>query len=168
MHDCCRLLSSLSTFADKVNISNTSLLVTRKTYAILIEDVDTNSFIGETLTIDLGSAEEVFDEENIISGMALSKKERTNSFYSERFTASVEVPPALFRDVGSDDTIQKQRISYSVFVQGSLFLSQNASQKSIIVGVRVNGTKKVAILSDPITVYFLSQQVHHKTHPLTA
>ena len=138
-----------------MNLSNTSSILIRESYAILIENIDTDSFIGETLTVDLGSVEDAFRQGNKIKESALNKEERTNGSVNERFTATVRVPQSIFKD----DIGQKQRLSYSVFVQGSLFLNQNASQQSIIVGVRVNGTKNVGMLQSPITVYLQRQQV---------
>ena len=147
---------SLGDFTDKVNLSNTSAILTRETYAVLIEDIDTDSFIGETLTVDLGSVEDAFKQGEKIEKSALNKEEGTNSSLNERFTATVQVQRSIFKD----DTDQKQRLSYSVFVRGSLFLTQNVPQQSIIVGVRVNGTKKkVGMLQSPITVYLQRRQV---------
>ena len=148
-------MSSLGDFTDKVKLSNTSTILTRETYAILIEDINTDSFVGETLTVDLGSVEDAFKQGNKIEESALNKEEGTNSSLNKRFIATVRVPWSIFKD-GTD---QKQRLSYSVFVQGSLFLNQNATQQSIIVGVRINGTKKVGMLQSPITVYLQRQQV---------
>ena len=156
-----RLLSSLGDFTDKVNLSNTSTILTRETYAILIEDIDTDSFIGETLTIDLGSVDKAFRQGDNIKESALNKEEGTNSSLNERFTATVRVPQSIFKDDASTegDSLQKQRLSYSVFVQGSLFLNQNASQQSIIVGVRLSSTRKVETLQSSISVYLQRQQV---------
>ena len=129
------------------------MILTRESYAILVEDIDTDSFVGETLTVDL---EDAFKQGNTIEESALNKEEGTNSSLNKRFTATVRVPRSIFKD----DTDQKQRLSYSVFVRGSLFLNQNASQQSIIVGVRVNGTKKTdMMLQNPITVYLQHQEV---------
>ena len=132
------------------------MILTRESYAILVEDIDTDSFIGETLTVDLGSVEDAFKQGNKIEESVLNKEERTNSFLNKTFTATVRVPQSVFKD----DTDQKQRLSYLVFVRGSLFLDQNASQQSIIVGVRVNGTKKTdMMLQNPITIYLQRQEV---------
>jgi RNA-binding protein YhbY len=146
---------SLGDFADRVNLSNTSTIITRESYAILIEEIDTDSFTGETLIVDLGSVDDAFEQGNKIEESALNKEEGTNSSLNERFTATVRVPQSIFQD-DSTDHDQKQRLSYSVFVRGSLFLNQNASQQSIIVGVRVNGTDMV---QNPIIVYLQRQEV---------
>ena len=53
-----RLLLSLADFTERVNLSNTSTILTRESYAIIIEEVDTDSFTGETLTVDLGSVDD--------------------------------------------------------------------------------------------------------------
>lgn len=143
---------SLADFMDRVNLSNTSTILTRESYAILIEEIDTDSFIGETLTVDLGSVEDAFKQ---IEESALNKEEGTNSSLKERFTATVQVPQSIFND-DKLNMDKKQRLSYSVFVRGSLFLNQNALQQSIIVGVRVNGT---GMLQSPITVYLQRQEV---------
>ena len=65
------------------------------------------------------------------------------------------MPQSIFND-DKLNMDKKQRLSYSVFVRGSLFLNQNALQQSIIVGVRVNGTD---MLQSPITVYLQRQEV---------
>ena len=146
---------SLADFTDRVNLSNTSTILTRESYAIIIEEVDTDSFTGETLTIDLGSVDNALKLGNNIEESALNKEAGTNSSFQGRFTATVQVPQSIFND-NKLNTDEKQRLSYSVFVRGSLFLNQNASQQSIIVGVRVNGTD---ILQNPITVYLQRQEV---------
>lgn len=150
-----RLLSSLGDFTDRVNLPNTSTILTRETYAVLIEDVSTDSFIGETLTVDLGSVEDAFRQGSKIEESALNKEEGTNSSFNDRFTATLRVPQSIFKD----NSGQKQRLSYSVFVQGSLFLNQSASQQSIIVGIRVNGTKRAGMLQSPIAAYLQRQLV---------
>ena len=146
---------SLADFTDRVNLSNTSTILTRESYAIIIEEVDTDSFTGETLTVDLGSVDDALKLRNNIEESALKKEAGTNSSFQGRFTATVRVPQSIFNDdkLNSD---KKQRLSYSVFVRGSLFLNQNALQQSIIVGVRVNGTD---MLQNPITVYLQRQEV---------
>ena len=146
---------SLGEFADRVNLSNTSTIIARESYAFLIEEIDTHSFIGETLTVDLGSVEDAFSQGNRIEESALNREGGTNSSLNERFTAALRVPQSIFND-GID---QRQRLSYSVFVRGSLFLNQNASQQSIIVGVRANSTNNARRQRSPITVYFQRQQV---------
>ena len=146
---------SLGEFTDRVNLSNASTIITRESYAFLIEEIDTHSFIGETLTVDLGSVEDAFNQGNRIEENALNREGGTNNSLNERFTAALRVPQSIF----NDDTDQRQRLSYSVFVRGSLFLNQNASQQSIIVGVRVNSTKKIEMQRSPITVYLQRQQV---------
>ena len=144
---------SLADFTNRVNLSNTSTILTRESYAIIIEEIDTDSFTGETLTVDLGSVDNAFKQGNNIEESALNKEAGTNSSFQGRFTATVQVPQSIFQDNNMD---RKQRLSYFVFVQGSLFLDQNASQQSIIVGVRVNGTD---MLQSPITVYLQRQEV---------
>ena len=146
---------SLADFTDRVNLSNTSTILTRESYAIIIEEVDTDSFTGETLTVDLGSVDDALKLGNNIDESALNKEAGTNNSFQGRFTATVQVPQSIFND-DKLNTDKKQRLSYSVFVRGSLFLNQNASQQSIIVGVRVNGTD---ILQNPITVYLQRQEV---------
>ena len=146
---------SLADFTDRVNLSNTSTILTRESYAIIIEEIDTDSFTGETLTVDLGSVDDALKLGNNIEESALNKEAGTNSSFQGRFTATVQAPQSIFND-DKLNTDKKQRLSYSVFVRGSLFLNQNASQQSIIVGVRVNGTD---MLQNPITVYLQHQEV---------
>ena len=136
-------------------MSNTSTIITRESYAFLIEEIDTHSFIGETLTVDLGSVEDAFNQGNRIEEGALNREGGTNSSLNKRFTAAVRVPRSVF----NDDTDQRQRLSYSVFIRGSLFLNQNASQQSIIAGVRMNSTNNARRQQSPITVYLQRQQV---------
>ena len=148
---------SLADFTDRVNLSNTSTILTRESYAIIIEEINTDSFTGETLTVDLGSVDDALKLGNNIEESALNKEAGTNSSFQGRFTATVQVPQSIFND-DKLNTDKKQRLSYLVFVRGSLFLNQNASksQQSIIVGVRVNGTD---MLQNPITVYLQRQEV---------
>lgn len=154
-----RLLSSLSDFTDKVNITNTSTLLKRKTFAILIKDTDVKTFRGESLTIesDLDLSENGFTQENAISKNAPTKEGETNStVHGKAATTSIEVPSTLLQDLGLEGKEERQRISYSVFGSGNLFQVQNISQLSVIVGVRVNSTKK---LTHSIVVNFQPKQV---------
>ena len=157
----CRLLDSLTSFTDNLPISNSSATFTRKTYALQVNDIDTNKFRGQTLSVDLGSVQEAMSISSSIREEAIQTIEG-NEVPLDNRTASVQVPPSVFRDFGQSSG--HQRLSYSVFVRDTLFQSSDENQSnltlgSIIVAVRVNGTTASGNLSTPITVTFQASEV---------
>ena len=157
----CRLLDILTNFTNNLIITNsTSATFTRKTYALQVNDIDTSSFQGQTLSVDLGSVQEAMSISSSIHKEAIQTISRSKAYQNK--TASVQVPASLFRDFGQSS--EQQRLSYSVFVRDTLFQSSDENQSnltvgSIIVAVRVNGSTASGNLSTPITVTFQASEV---------
>ena len=157
----CRLLDILTNFTNNLIITNsTSATFTRKTYALQVNDIDTSSFQGQTLSVDLGSVQEAMSISSSIHKEAIQTISRSKAYQNK--TASVQVPASLFRDFGQSS--EQQRLSYSVFVRDTLFQSSDENQSNLIVGsiivaVRVNGSTASGNLSTPITVTFQASEV---------
>ena len=125
-----------------------------------MNDIDTSSFQGQTLSVDLGSVQEAMSISSSIQEEAIQTISRSKAYQNK--TASVQVPASLFRDFGQSS--EQQRLSYSVFVRDTLFQSSDENQSnltvgSIIVAVRVNGSTASGNLSTPITVTFQASEV---------
>ena len=125
-----------------------------------MNDIDTSSFQGQTLSVDLGSVQEAMSISSSIHKEAIQTISRSKAYQNK--TASVQVPASLFRDFGQSS--EQQRLSYSVFVRDTLFQSSDENQSnltvgSIIVAVRVNGSTASGNLSTPITVTFQASEV---------
>ena len=157
----CRLIDSLTNFTNNLAITNsTSATFTRKTYALQLHDINTSSFQGQMLSVDLGSVQEAMSISNNIQDEAIQTIEGNRVFQNR--TASVQVPSSVFQDLGQSDV--QQRLSYSVFVRDTLFQSSDENQSnltvgSIIVAVRVNGSTASGNLSTPINVTFQASEV---------
>ena len=162
----CRLLDSLTNFTNNLAITNsTSATFTRKTYALQVNDIDTSSFQGQTLNVDLGSVQDATSINSNLREAAIQVIEENKVFLNR--TASVQVPASVFRDLGQSDV--QQRLSYSVFVRDTLFQSSDENQSnltvgSIIVAVRVNGSTASGNLSTPITVTLQASEVGGVKH----
>ena len=158
----CRLIDSLTSFTDNLIFTNTTTATfTRKTYALQLHDVDTSNFLGQTLSVDLGSVQEAMSISSNIREEAIQTIEGNKVFLNNR-TASVQVPASVFQDLGQSDV--QQRLSYAVFVRDTLFQSSDENQSnltvgSIIVAVRVNGSTASGNLSTPINVTFQTSEV---------
>ena len=158
----CRLIDSLTSFTDNLMFTNTTTATfTRKTYALQLHDVDTSNFLGQTLSIDLGSVQEAMSISSNIREEAIDTIEGNKVFLNNR-TASVQVPASVFRDLSQNDV--QQRLSYTVFVRDTLFQSSDENQSnltvgSIIVAVRVNGSSASGNLSTTINVTFQASEV---------
>ena len=156
------MIDSLTSFTDNLIFTNTTTATfTRKTYALQLHDVDTSNFLGQTLSVDLGSVQEAMSISSNIREEAIQTIEGNKVFLNNR-TASVQVPASVFQDLGQNDV--QQRLSYSVFVRDTLFQSSDENQSnltvgSIIVAVRVNGSTASGNLSTPINVTFQASEV---------
>ena len=152
-----RILNSLDAFTDTLDLStvNQTLRSNRtslrfKQFALQVEDITTETFIGQTFTIALGPVEQARNVSTVIDQNALitdddifdSHKEQTTT----EATATLQLHPMLFEDCITSETNESsrkalsQRLSYSVFLSDAFFLPQNRTLNkvgSIIIGARV-------------------------------
>ena len=146
-------------FSDNVPLQNDSntTTFTRKTFALLVKEVDVMRFDDETLFINLGTVEEATNTSEQIDPNSLVVSTSNIADTNVVTTAEVEVPQSVLRDEGRPT----QRLSYTVFANDSLFQSADKTQNntvlgSIVVSVRVNVSNE---LPDPIRVSFVINMV---------
>ena len=145
-------------FSDNVPLQNDSntTTFTRKTFALLVKEVDVMRFDDETLFINLGTVEEATNTSEQIDPNSLVVSTSNIADMNLVTTAEVEVPQSVLSD--EEPT---QRLSYTVFANDSLFQSADETQNntvlgSIVVSVRVNVSNE---LSSPIRISFLINMV---------
>lgn len=153
----------MTVFSDNVLLQNdsNSTIFTRKTFALLVEDVDVTRGVDETLFINLGTVEEATNTSERINPNSLTKSNITNM--SATTTAEVRVPQLVIADLNSGEK-QTQRLAYTVFTNDSLFQSTNETQNnitlgSIVISVQVNASNDTSDLPAPIQVTFLINAV---------
>ena len=146
-------------FSDNVPLQNDSntTTFTRKTFALLVKEVDVMRSDDETLFINLGTVEEATNTSEQIDPNSLVVSTSNIADTNVVTTAEVEVPQSVLRDEGRPT----QRLSYTVFANDSLFQSADETQNntvlgSIVVSVRVNVSNE---LPDPIRVSFVINMV---------
>ena len=97
-------------------------------FAIQVQDVDRDSFVGETFSIDLGTVQEAIsiseiDQTRLITMMnALADA-----------TASLQVPATIF-DSNRQTGGPKQRLSYGLFLSDALFQTEEIASGRFVVG----------------------------------
>jgi len=146
-------------FSDNVPLQNDSntTTFTRKTFALLVKEVDVMRFNDETLFINLGTVEEATNTSEQIDPNSLVVSTSNIADTNVVTTAKVEAPQSVLSDEGKPT----QRLSYTVFANDSLFQSADETQNntvlgSIVVSVRVNVSNE---LPDPIQLSFLINMV---------
>ncbi len=174
-----RILASLETFLDNLNTSTVSnstsnqTVLSFETFAMTVQDLDPDSFQGQTFVVDLGPVDEEMNNTGVIDQDALMTFNDGNGDTSdnrsetgspnkdaENSTASVHLNPSLFEDcLTTNGTLLMQRLSYSVFLSDVLFLPENRSTNqvgSIVVAARLAclQTNKT-MLSVPVRTSFL-------------
>ena len=153
----------MTVFSDNVLLQNdsNSTIFTRKTFALLVEDVDVTRGVDETLFVNLGTVEEATNTSARIDPNSLTKSNITNM--SATTTAEVRVPQSVIADLNSGEK-PTQRLAYTVFTNDSLFQSTNETQNnitlgSIVISVQVNASNDTRDLPAPIQVTFLINAV---------
>ena len=146
-------------FSDNVPLQNDSntTTFTRKTFALLVKEVDVMRSDDETLFINLGTVEEATNTSEQIDPNSLVVSTSNIADMNLVTTAEVEVLQSVLRDEGKPT----QRLSYTLIANDSLFQSADETQNntvlgSIVVSVRVNVSKE---LPDPIRVSFVINMV---------
>ena len=154
----------MTVFSDNVLLQNdsNSTIFTRKTFALLVEDVDVTRGVDETLYVNLGTVEEATNTSERIDPNSLTKSSITANM-SPTTTAEVRVPQSVITDLNSAEKPTK-RLAYTVFTNDSLFQSTNETQNnitlgSIVISVQVNASNDTSDLPAPIQVTFLINAV---------
>ena len=106
------------------------------TFSLQVQQIDINTFNGQTFIVSLGSFEratnssEPINPENLLTFNAVLNSTETSRLTDS--TASIQLPSSLsnelltcFNMTGSNSF---QRLSYSVFLSDSLFLPRSRSQ----------------------------------------
>ena len=150
-----RILASLETFVVNLNTStvfrnstSNRTVLSFETFAITVQDLDPDSFQGQTFAVDLGPVEEAIKNTGVIDQYALMTTNADNrskidflSEDTENSTASLRLSPSLFEKCPTiNRTSLWQRLSYSVFLSDVLFLPENRSTNqvgSIVVAARL-------------------------------
>ena len=154
-------MDNLAIFTDSLDLTlltNSSVdKFVYDTYALQMQDIDPDTFKGQTFTINLGSVEEALnstegfkDESLKISEMDLEVPDNS--------TAAVQIPEKFIEECQMENTSNlTQRLSYNVFITDVLFQSLKVNSTlaigSIIVSTRLN-CKMNSSLSTPIRVIF--------------
>ena len=131
MSSSCRILNSLGEFSDLVELNGLqNTIFTEENFALSVQDVDVSNFVTESFVVNLGSTEQAMNG-TLDSSSSLTTASAPNS----SATASLTISQGVF----SKSTDKMQRLTYSLFLSGSLFPlnSSNLSLASIIVAVRV-------------------------------
>ena len=128
------ILSSLIKFSDNAVLNssnNDKQTFTRRNYALQIDEIDSEKFIGESLSVDLGTVEEAMNSSGNIDPQALLNRLSPLSNTTGSLTVSEGVVNGDIRGV--------IRLGFSVFVSSSLFptVSPNTTVASIILNVRL-------------------------------
>ena len=148
-----RLLESLQTFIDKVEVeqngnsttNSTPTVFAFETFALQVQQFDPKEYKGQMFSINLGSLEEAKEGNQMIDNGALitrqleSQQDKTDTEGSlnAMTTASLQLPEDLLDSCHRSDTnanftsIIPQRLSYSVFKSDILFQNPNQSHLSI-------------------------------------
>ncbi len=165
-----RILASLETFLDNLNTStvsrnstNNRTVLSFETFAITVQDVDPDSFQGQTFVVDLGPVEEAINNTGVIDQDALmtvnvyTADNRSEIEDNENSTASLHLNFSALEDLNNASL--RQRLIYSVFLSDVLFLPENRSTTrvgSIVVAARLAclQTNK-SVLSVPVRTSFL-------------
>ena len=115
-----------------LNSSNEKQTFSRRNYALRIDEIDPDKFLGESLSVDLGSVEEAMNRSSgNIDPEALLTQMNPLTNTTGSLTVSEEVVNG-----GNSDVL---RLIFSVFLSSSLFptASSNTTVGSIILNVRL-------------------------------
>ncbi|XP_064387511.1 uncharacterized protein LOC135335851 isoform X2 [Halichondria panicea] len=176
MNSSTRILASLETFLDNLNTSTVSTNSTSnqtvfsfEKFAITVQDLDPDSFQGQTFVVDLGPVEEAVNNTGVIDQDALmtandytaDNRSDTDSLSedTDNSTASLRLSPLILEECPTTNLSLRHRLSYSVFLSDVLFLPENRSTNqvgSIVVAARLAclQTNKT-VLTVPVRTSFL-------------
>ena len=131
-----------------------------ETYALQIQDIDPDTFKGQTFTVNLGSVEEALNSSEGFRDESLKTSEMIVEVL-DNSTAAVQIPEdfvdecMMMGNISSISSSFTRRLSYNVFITDILFQSFNNNGTfaigSIIVSTRLR-CKMNSSLSSPIRV----------------
>ena len=134
-----------------------------------MQDLDPDSFQGQTFVVDLGPVEEAVNNTGVIDQDALmtandytaDNRSDTDSLSedTDNSTASLRLSPLILEECPTTNLSLRHRLSYSVFLSDVLFLPENRSTNqvgSIVVAARLAclQTNKT-VLTVPVRTSFL-------------
>lgn len=127
------------------NSTNDTLAFALDNFALLLRDVDPRNFSGELFSIDLGAVGEAIRNTTGIDEESLATMLVPNA------TASAELPESLFE--GDVNTARRQRVTFSVFLTNTLFLTPETDCResaigSVVLSVGVNSSATNTSLSN--------------------
>ena len=143
-----RLLESLQSFLDRVEISNSTTNQTVfafKAFALQVQTLDPAEYQGQTFSVDLGSVEEAMKLEQTIDRHDLITSDMVMDAVTGA-TASIELAENLLECRNSSicnltsTNATTNRLSYSVFLLDTLFQNVNQNHQkigSIIVAAKL-------------------------------
>ena len=129
------------------------------TYALQMQDIDPDTFKGQTFTVNLGSVEEALNSTEGFKDESLKISEMDLEVL-DNSTAAVQISEKFIEECQMENTSSSnltQRLSYNVFITDILFQSLKVNSTlaigSIIVSTRLR-CKMNSSLSNPIRVIF--------------
>lgn len=125
------------------------------TYALQLQDIEADSFKGQTFSIDLGSVEQAMNEEGAIEIDSLKTSEMIMKVL-DNSTAAVQIPENIISDIPECGTGLTLRLIYYVFLTDVLFQSQNENAStigSVILSTRITCAENRS-LPTPIILHF--------------
>ena len=138
-----------------------------------VQDLDPDSFQGQTFVVGLGAVEEavnntgVIDQDALMTANDYMTDNRSDidslSEDTDNSTASLRLSPLILEECPTTNCSPRQRLSYSVFLSGVLFLPENRSTNqvgSIVVAARLAclQTNKT-VLTVPVRISFLTRMM---------
>ena len=150
------MLDSLESFQDRVLLSddeNDTLqerVFAFETFALQLQEVDSDTYQAQTFTVNLGSIEDISNISGKIPDESLTIRDTVMQILSNT-TASIQLPDDLLDYLADCDDSEMnnstanatltRRLSYSVFLSNSLFQSTGVDVYelgSVIVATRMN------------------------------
>ena len=133
-------ISILQLFPETPQACNQTVL-SFETFAMTVQDLDPDSFQGQTFVVDLGPVEEavnntgVIDQDALMTANDYTADNRSDidslSEDTENSTASLRLSPLILKECPTTNRSLRQRLSYSVFLSDVLFLPENRSTNQV-------------------------------------
>ena len=140
--------------------NETQVVLTRESFAVAVQEVETNHFPGLIFSVDVSNS--FYDTNSQLDMNSVSFSETDDAI------ASLSLPNTLFDNLNSSKN--NTRITQSVFLTNSLFLQRenNFSEVGgIILAASVVGTR-VTELDPPIQLSFVKNPVSAQYSNITA
>ena len=158
-------------FQDKVILSENDTIEDRvftfETFALQLQEVDSETYQGQSFFVDLGSIDDVANITGRIPDDSLILQDTIMETFSNA-TASVLLPEDLLDDLvtcnetNSSTVFPSTRLSYSTFLSDVLFQNTEVTQYrlgSIIVAVRINCGTNTSLNTSILTTFKSNETV---------